>query len=569
MYLSLSFSRKSTGLFSKYFLRLTLLGIAFSTATIAISQQPFITTWKTDNPGTSNSTSITIPTTDIVEYNYEVDWNDDGIYDQTGITGSVIHDYDVAGIYTIRIRGTFPQIYFGGNGDCEKLLDVRQWGDQVWAYLIAAFAGCSNLNISATDLPNLSQVTNMSDMFLLCSVLNGPANIGAWNTAAVTNMNSMFSLASSFDQPIGNWNTAAVTDMYMMFADASSFNQPISNWNTSAVTSMISMFNGASSFNQPIGNWNTSAVTSMRSMFGGAGAFNQFIGNWNTSAVNDMYGIFFDATTFNQSLGSWTLNSSVDLTSMLSNSGMNCDHYSATLIGWSNNPATPDGRLLGAIARQYGTSAATARTTLTATKGWTISGDDASGQSCSLLLPVELITFNTMQQGKEIFLEWQTASEQNNAGFYIERSADAHYWQRLDFVAGKGNSIEVQYYSFLDEAPLPETNYYRLLRKDFDGAFEYSNIVAVDLKRTDQKISLFPNPIRTGPISFQISNMSEEEAKLEILNGLGLPVFYQKLFLQKSEMLLSVDLVDYPAGIYHVRLEMSGQQWIERLIVVP
>lgn len=52
----------------------------------------FITTWKTDNTGTSNSTSITIPTTGS-GYNYDVDWNNDGTFDQFGLTGSVTHDF--------------------------------------------------------------------------------------------------------------------------------------------------------------------------------------------------------------------------------------------------------------------------------------------------------------------------------------------------------------------------------------------------------------------------------------------------------------------------------------------
>ena len=113
-------------------------------------------------------------------------------------------------------------------------------------------------------------------------------DIGKWNTAAVTSMQSMFQGATSFNQPIGNWNTAAVTSMLSMFEGATSFNQGIGNWNTAAVTSMLSMFKGATSFNQPIGNWNTAAVTSMVDMFYEAKEFNQPIGNWNTAAVTSM-----------------------------------------------------------------------------------------------------------------------------------------------------------------------------------------------------------------------------------------------------------------------------------------
>ncbi|MBK8194344.1 MAG: DUF285 domain-containing protein [Lewinellaceae bacterium] len=188
----------------------------------------------------------------------------------------------------------------------EKLLDISQWGAIAWTSMENAFFGCSNLNISATDVPNLSGVTDMSSMFRGCTALDGPANIGSWNTAAVTDISFMFVAASSFNQPIGGWNTAAVTDMRSMFNLASSFNQPIEGWNTTAVTVMGFMFSGASSFNQPIGGWNTAAVTDMGFMFAGASSFNQPIGGWNTAAVTNMIGMFSGASSFNQPIGAGT-----------------------------------------------------------------------------------------------------------------------------------------------------------------------------------------------------------------------------------------------------------------------
>lgn len=73
-----------------------ILGISFFITSLttawAGTSDYFITTWKTDNAGTSNSTSITIPTTG-GGYNYDVDWDNDGTFDQLGITGDVTHDF--------------------------------------------------------------------------------------------------------------------------------------------------------------------------------------------------------------------------------------------------------------------------------------------------------------------------------------------------------------------------------------------------------------------------------------------------------------------------------------------
>ncbi|MFT3844743.1 MAG: BspA family leucine-rich repeat surface protein [Lacibacter sp.] len=316
----------------------------------------FITTWKTDNSGISNSTSIRIPTTG-AGYNYDVDWNNDGVYDQLGITGDVTHDFGVAGTYTIRIRGAFPRIYMRYY-DNLKLLNVSQWGSISLTSMANAFQNCYNLNITATDIPDMSAVTDMSDMFRECHSLNGPANIGSWNTSAVTNMTGLFAFAYAFNQPLNNWTTSTVTNMSYMFAYATSFNQPVGNWNTAAVTQMEELFNGASSFNQPVNNWNTSNVVSM-------------------------FGTFYNATAFNQNLGNWTLKNNVNLSEMLSNCGMDCSNYSATLKGWSVNPLTQSGRILTASGKQYNYTGLAARNYLTNTKGWSIT--DAGNASSSAL----------------------------------------------------------------------------------------------------------------------------------------------------------------------------------------
>jgi surface protein len=225
----------------------------------------FITTWKTNNAGTSNNNSITIPTTG-VGYNYEVSWKNDGVWE----TGSpTTHDYGTAGTYTVAIRGTFPQIYFNNGGDKLKILSIEQWGSQVWNSMESAFFGCSNLVGNATDIPNLSSITNMTNMF------QG---------------------ASSFNQDIGSWNVSSVTDMFGMFRFASSFNQDISDWDVSNVTNMNQVFARASSFNKDLSLWDVSSVTDMTYMFANAVSFDQDIGGWDVSSVTDMFGMFTNVT---------------------------------------------------------------------------------------------------------------------------------------------------------------------------------------------------------------------------------------------------------------------------------
>jgi len=464
-----------------------LLFVLFNLVAIPLfSQEPFITTWKTDNPGVSCNSCITIPTYPGETYSYNVDWDNDGVYDEFAITGNITHDFGVPGTYTIRINGVFPRIYFNDSNsnnldeDSDKIISIDQWGEIQWSNMERAFLGCSNLTYGAIDIPNLTNVALLGSMFRNCDVFNG--NISTWDVSSVIGMNRMFNNAIAFNQPLSDWNVSSVTDMSSMFAGAEAFNQPLEAWNVSSVTDMSSMFSRADMFNQPIEGWdvssvidmsgmffsnygfnqplegwdvssvtdmsemfenaesfnqplsgwdvssvtnmfqmfrraesfdqslvgwdvslvtnmsemfslanafnqslegwNVSSVTDMNRMFNNASAFNQSLLSWDVSLVIDMGGMFRNAASFNKSLGNWTLHPSVNFISttgsgFFQTSGLDCENYSNTLIGWANNPNTPNNRDLGPLTgMEYGTGQAeVSRDYLINNLGWTINGD--------------------------------------------------------------------------------------------------------------------------------------------------------------------------------------------------
>ena len=278
---------------------------------------PFITTWKTDNIvyGSSCNSCISIPANSAYTYNYNVDWDNDGTFDQFGITGDVMHDFGTPGTYTIRIQGNFPHLYFGkvGFGDYHKLLSIDQWGDIAWESMKYAFYNAQNLTYNAFDAPDLSGVTDMSGMFYFAKSFNG--DIGGWDVSNVTDMSRMFYFAKSFNGDIGGWDVSNVTDMAGMFDGATSFNGDIGGWDVSNVTDMHAMFHNTP-FNQPIDGWDVSNVTNMSWMFDGAHAFNQPIGGWDVSNVTDMWHMFADATSFNQPIGGWDVSNVTDMGGM-------------------------------------------------------------------------------------------------------------------------------------------------------------------------------------------------------------------------------------------------------------
>ncbi len=100
--------------------------------------------------------------------------------------------------------------------------------------------------------------------------------------------------------------------------------------------------------------------------------------------------------------------------------------------------------------------------------------------SC-LLLPIELVGFETSVEGAGVLLKWSTASEIDNDHFTVERSSDAVLFDGIGRVAAIGQSNTLQHYSFKDMAPGRGINYYRLRQTDTDGTTTFSSVISVEI----------------------------------------------------------------------------------------
>jgi surface protein len=277
------------------------------------TQQPLILKVRTDAPqgsggGIDNSSRFNVRAGGSGSV-FTVDCDNDGTPEFTNVSSSVMCDYSNHGQYEVAITGTYHHMDGkSGFGDNYKIVDIVQWGDLEWSSMDSMFYRAYNLtDISASDTPDLSQVTSVEGMFEEAESFNG--NINDWDVSNVTNMRLMFINATAFNQPLNGWDVSNVTDMAGMFASARSFNQPLNDWDVGSVTNTTAMFNGAFAFDSSLAGWDVSNVTSMAGMFAGAISFNQPLNSWDTGNVETMDSMFFTAIEFNQPLNSWDVSS--------------------------------------------------------------------------------------------------------------------------------------------------------------------------------------------------------------------------------------------------------------------
>lgn len=138
------------------------------------------------------------------------------------------------------------------------------------------------------------------------------------------------------------------------------------------------------------------------------------------------------------------------------------------------------------------------------------------------VIPVELTAFTAELMNDFVVLQWSTATETNNKGFEIEKSLDNKDFAVVAYIQGRGNSSETVAYSYNDYNVTSGTAYYRLKQIDFDGTYEYSNVIEVskDIPVAYALDQNYPNPFNPiTTISFQVAE--QVHVKLRVFNVLG------------------------------------------------
>lgn len=174
-------------------------------------------------------------------------------------------------------------------------------------------------------------------------------------------------------------------------------------------------------------------------------------------------------------------------------------------------------------------------------------------------LPVELVSFSGECQEDKVALSWSTASEINNDYFTVERSSDGHDYVSVGVVDGASNSNQLLRYFFEDAQP-QETGYYRLKQTDFDGAYEYSDVVFVACSETGGlEVLVYPNPGSLG-LTLEINGGPERQHLFTMTDMSGRQVLQGTV-----QRLQTISAEGLAPGIYLIMLDTGDRvRWIKQ-----
>ena len=176
------------------------------------------------------------------------------------------------------------------------------------------------------------------------------------------------------------------------------------------------------------------------------------------------------------------------------------------------------------------------------------------------ILPVTLVNFFAYKQTSSVVLNWNTASEQNNRGFEIQRSSGGITFSAIGWVNGVGTSNSPNDYSFIDATPLKGRNFYRLKQIDIDDHFKLSPVRKVDFE-TLIDLTIYPNPAK-DLISIQLD---KKVVEIQILDMQG-RLLWQKENTPNSYF-IAVPVATLAKGMYLIKVsDASGNTQTQKFI---
>ncbi|QQS36005.1 MAG: S8 family peptidase [Ignavibacteriales bacterium] len=197
-------------------------------------------------------------------------------------------------------------------------------------------------------------------------------------------------------------------------------------------------------------------------------------------------------------------------------------------------------------------------------------------------IPVELVSFSAEANETSVSLSWITSTEVNNRGFEVERKNVGRQseignqgWGVLGFVEGKGTTTEQNFYSFSDKNVLTGKYQYRLKQIDYDGSYEYSKVVDVDLSRpnTYSLEQNYPNPFNpTTKIKFTVGDAFYASlllVKLTVFDVLGNEIV-TLVNEEKSAGVYEIefDASNLPSGIYFYKLQSAAFSQTNKMLLL-
>ena len=180
------------------------------------------------------------------------------------------------------------------------------------------------------------------------------------------------------------------------------------------------------------------------------------------------------------------------------------------------------------------------------------------------VLPVVLVNFDGYLQQKDILIRWNTASEINSSYFELEKSFDGINFRKIARVAAAGSSISVKQYSYVDQEPPSEMNYYRLKLVDISDKILYSDVRLVRNSSLVENVYILGNPFK-DQITLRFAKLAQSPVKIKLITMEG-RVLLNTEFEKMSQTQVALNTSALAPGAYILQVQTEGKTFNDKIV---
>lgn len=229
----------------------------------------------------------------------------------------------------------------------------------------------------------------------------------------------------------------------------------------------------------------------------------------------------------------------------------------ATFVADNCGGTTPDTAILV-------NDATTKRLRIVAQENYQVDLDSVFITSFTTILPVRFTAINAIETSGKIKVSWNTATEANISRYVIERSSNGISFEEVATLLATQSTA----YTWVDNAPLPGNNLYRIKAVDKDGSLLYTNIVKIAIGKRLAELTIAPNPVKGGLLNLQLNNYETGKYDVSLINSQGQQVFNGSINHAGGSATQSLQLpASVKAGIYTLRMH-NGTGITNRNVVI-
>jgi hypothetical protein len=189
-----------------------------------------------------------------------------------------------------------------------------------------------------------------------------------------------------------------------------------------------------------------------------------------------------------------------------------------------------------------------------------------ANQSTTTALPVTILNVTAAQKNAGIEVSWNTTNETNIASYEVEESSNASIFTNAKTVAAKNATNNT--YTWFDPTVNNGNNYYRIKAIEKNGTVKYSNVVKLKIGGKATEFTVYPNPVKEGVVSLQITNAEKGIYTIKVYNAGGQEVANKTIASNGSSITTTLTLGNGMAkGNYKMQIN-NGTTTVTKSVIV-